>query len=281
MRDFADSPLRLGAVTLVVHDLERLRRFYAEALGLHELAADAEGARLGAGDAVLLELRRDPHARPRDPRAAGLFHMAFLLPGRSDLGAFVAHAGRTRVPLEGASDHVVSEALYLADPEGNGIEVYADRPRAAWPWRDGLVAMRTDPLDLDGLARVGTAWRGAPAGTTVGHVHLQVGALAPAEAFLADVLGLPVTARYPGGVFHGAGGYHHHLAANVWHSRGARPRTQPTAGLAEVEVVVRDPAGLAALAERAATAGLDAGSGAGDLRLRDPWGTLFRVHAEA
>lgn len=281
MPEPVDSPLRLGAVTLVVHDLDRLRRFYAETLGLDEIAADAQGARLGAGGAVLLDLRHDPQARPRDPRGAGLFHTAFLLPTRADLGAFVGHAARTGVPLEGASDHVVSEALYLADPEGNGIEVYADRPRADWPWRDGSVAMRTDPLDLDGLARAGTAWRGAPAATTVGHVHLQVGALAPAEAFLAGVLGLPVTARYPGGVFHGAGGYHHHLAANVWHSRGAPPRTPPVAGLAEVEVIVRDHAALAALAQRAAATGREAVQDGASLRLHDPWGTLFRVRAEA
>jgi catechol 2,3-dioxygenase len=258
----ATAPVEIGRVSLVVNDLPRVADFYARVLGLAQLSADGAEATLGAGDRALVHLRADAAAPRPSAREAGLFHTAFLLPSRAALAEWLVHAAGAGVRLQGASDHLVSEAIYLADPEGNGIEVYADRPRAQWQDAAGEVRMATERLDLDALAgAAGAAWRGAPEGTVIGHVHLQVGALPEAEAFLAGRLGLAVRARYPGAVFTASGGYHHHLAANLCNSRGAGPRPQGAAGLAGVDLLA--DAGLPGLAP-------------GDV-LHDPWGTAFRI----
>jgi catechol 2,3-dioxygenase len=144
-----------------------------------------------------------------------------------------------RVPVSGASDHGVSEAIYLSDPEGNGVEIYADRQASSWTWINGTVDMVSEALDFDSLIAASEAaepWKGAPAGTTIGHVHLQVGAIAPAEAFYAEELGLDITCRYPGATFFATNGYHHHIATNIWNSRGAEKRSYPSTGLAEIEL---------------------------------------------
>lgn len=274
-----DKPLAIGRVALTVHDLDRVGNFYQQAVGLHRLRADGTQLDLGTSNTVLLELRRDPAAQRRSPRDAGLFHTAFLLPSRADLGAWARHAAATRTPVVGTSDHGVSEAIYLADPEGNGVEIYADRPANAWKWHDGMVEMPSDPLDIaDLLDRTGAgAWRGFPAAATVGHVHLQVGAIPPAEAFYGAELGFDVTCRYPGGTFYAADGYHHHLATNIWNSRGAVVRAEPSTGLADVEIRV-GPARLAAVLQRV---GADrAGAAMPDrVSLRDPWGTAITLVA--
>jgi catechol 2,3-dioxygenase len=232
--------LAMGRVALTVHDLDSVSTFYQHVVGLHLLRADAATVGLGIDDAVLLELRRDPAARRRSPRDAGLFHTAFLLPTRTDLATWLSYALDARAPIVGASHHLVSDAVYLTDPEGNGVEIYADTPRSTWVIQNGLVEMATNPLDIDALLRQAREqpWRGVPSGTIVGHVHLQVGALAPAEAFYRDTLGLDVTCRYPGALFYAADGYHHHLATNIWNSRGAGPLTGPATGLADIEIVV-------------------------------------------
>jgi catechol 2,3-dioxygenase len=245
----------ISKVTLIVHELAAVSAFYQRVLGLRRLSGDAGSAMLGAG-AALLELRQDAAARRHAPGEAGLYHTAFLLPARADLGRWLRHAGETGVRLQGSADHLVSEAVYLADPEGNGIEIYVDRPRDAWRWRDGQVQMANQRLDFEGLlAAAGEGgWNGAPDGTVIGHVHLQVGAIAPAEAFYQRVLGLPVTCRFPGATFYGAKGYHHHIATNIWNSGGAAPRRLPATGLAGIEMI-----------------------GAGPAALRDPWGTEITV----
>jgi len=263
------APVEIGRVALTVNDLDRVAGFYEKALGLVPLGSDGEARALGAGERVLLELRRDKAARRAVPREAGLFHTAFLLPSRADLGAWLRHAAAARLPLQGASDHIVSEAIYLADPEGNGIEVYADRPREAWTGLDGQIRMTTDPLDVNGVAAAAAGpWAGAPEGTVVGHVHLQVGALPEAEAFYGGTLGLPVTAHYPGAAFYGSGGYHHHVATNVWNSRGAPRRDFPSTGLAELELRAA-PAELAAIRSRT-----------GEGPIEDPWGTPILLSAK-
>lgn len=274
-----DQPLALGRVALTVHDLDRVGDFYQRAAGLHRLRADGESLELGVDGTVLLELRRDPGARRRSPRDAGLFHTAFLLPSRADLGAWARHASATRTPVVGASDHIVSEAIYLSDPEGNGVEIYADRPASSWTWRDGLVEMATEQLDVpDLLDHTGSrTWQGFPAGSTVGHVHLQVGALPPAEAFYAAGLGFDITARYPGGTFYAMDGYHHHLATNIWNSRGAVKQDAPSTGLADVEILL-GPARLAAAEQRLAAA-RSGPETQGHLTLHDPWGIAITLIA--
>jgi len=267
----SDAPLQIGRVALTVRDLGAVARFYQHALGLQTLSGDGETMTLGAGGRPLLELRRDTAARPPSGREAGLFHTAFLLPARADLGRWLAHAVEARIPLQGASDHLVSEAVYLADPEGNGIEIYVDRPRAEWSMTPGGIRMATEPMDHAGVlaAAGGSRWAGMPEGSVVGHVHLQVGDLPQTEGFYGRTLGMALTSRYRGANFFGSGGYHHHLGTNIWNSQGAGPRPPGTAGLAEV-VLLADAAERAAIEARA-----------GGLALHDPWGTAITVAARA
>lgn len=262
--------LVMGRVALTVNDIARVGAFYERVVGLHRLEADGTVALFGTGGAPLLELRQEVSARRRSPREAGLFHTAFLLPSRRDLARWVRHAAEDHVPVVGASDHGVSEAIYLSDPEGNGVEIYADRAASAWKRRGEMIDMPSDPLDLQSLlGDVGTGrWQGFPEGAKVGHVHLQVGAIAPAEQFYSGLLGLGVTCRYPGGTFFAADGYHHHLATNIWNSRGAGAREYPSTGLASLNIHV-GPDRLVAAASRAQMS-LDTG---GRLSLADPWGT--------
>ena len=177
-------------------------------------------------------MRRTPS--PTTPRTAGLYHTAFLMPTRADLARWLLHAAQKRVPLTGASDHAVSEAIYLDDPEGNGIEVYRDRPADEWVWQDGMVKMTTAALDLDDLARAAgnEGFSGAPDGLRVGHIHLRVGDIDQAEKFYHDVIGLDVIRRRGGATFMSSGRYHHHVGSNVWHSAGAGMRDPNRAGLA-------------------------------------------------
>lgn len=249
-------PPLVDHVALTVRDLPAMTTFYREALGLTPLGGDSGTQRLGAGGRMLLELRGDRAARPRDPRQAGLFHTAFLLPERADLARWLRHAAEARVQLTGASDHGVSEAIYLDDPEGNGIEVYWDRPADEWNRDRDRVEMFTHRLDLDNLLTLADApWSAAPEGSSIGHVHLQVGDLDRAHDFLSGDLGLTRTFDARGAAWYGWNGYHHHLAGNVWNSRGAGPRDEAMMGLAEI--VIQDP-------DRAGQA------------IADPWGTRFR-----
>jgi catechol 2,3-dioxygenase len=266
----AAAPIEISRVVLTVHDLPGVAEFYRRTLGLTDLAQGPDRISLGAGDRALLDLISDPSARRATPREAGLFHTAFLMPSRPALAGWLIHAANSGVQLQGASDHLVSEAIYLADPEGNGIEVYFDRPRDRWHGADGAIRMATERLDLNDLARAADApWSGAPDGLVVGHVHLQVGAVPEAEAFYSGQLGLPVMARYPGAAFYGSGGYHHHIATNVWNSRGAGLRNQPSTGLTELVLAV-DASELAAVRAR----------GGAD-HMSDPWGTKVTLEAKA
>lgn len=239
-------PTGIASVTLRVRDVPRLAAFYGGALGLSLRAgATEESADLGTGVDVLLRLRRTEARRP-DRRTTGLFHCAFLLPDRAALAAWLRTAAARDVAVVGASDHGVSEAVYLADPEGNGIEVYADRPKTGWRDAAGRLRMPSDPLDVaDLLAVTGELWTRAPAGTRIGHVHLSVGNTAAAETFWTGPMGLSVSTRYPGATFLGWGGYHHHIAVNDWGVRGA-------------PLPAEDAPGLAAIAFRGGTLPMDA-----------------------
>jgi catechol 2,3-dioxygenase len=270
MTETAADTLALGRVVLTVKNLDAVQAFYQRAVGLHLLRRDGETAELGTGSATLLELRRDPAARFRSPREAGLFHTAFLLPSRADLGRWVKHAAATRAPVVGASDHDVSEAIYLSDPEGNGVEIYSDRPASTWRKSGNEIQMSTEALDIEDLvAQAGTTgWSGFPEGSTVGHVHLQVGAIPTAEAFYNGVLGFDITCRYPGGSFFASDGYHHHVATNVWNSRGAGPRAFPATGLDAFEIAM-DRDRIATIRGKVPDAEVDGSR----LTVRDPWGT--------
>jgi len=271
-----------GAVTLQVGDLGRSLDFYVGTLGLAVLDRDGGEARLGAGGRRLVELRERSGARPAPRRGRlGLFHFALLVPDRATLGRFVKHLAELGV-ASGAGDHLVSEAIYLSDPDGLGIEVYADRPRAGWRRVGRELAMATDPVDIDAVvAAAGDAgWDGLPAATTMGHVHLHVGDLAGASSFYSAALGFDRTVwSYPGALFLAAGGYHHHLGTNVWAGPTARRPDIDEAQLLEWSLELPDPASLAAAAASLATAGFAAATdGAGStLRTSDPWGTALRL----
>lgn len=280
------AALRLGAVRLQVADLERSAAFYRDVLGMRLLDRAPGAASLGAhdDDRPLVELRERPGARPARPRGRlGLFHVAYLLPDRPALGRFVRHLGELGVPV-GAGDHLVSEALYLADPDGLGIEVYADRPRSAWRRVGDELAMTTDPLDLADLAAAGgdARWTGMPAGTRVGHVHLHVGDLAAAGAFYGDALGLDRTVwSYPGALFLAAGGYHHHLGTNIWAGPRAASPADDDARLLWWTIELPDDASVEAAVARLAAAGhagrTEEHEDGRALVVRDPWGTALRL----
>ena len=236
----------MGAVHLTVADLARSLAYYRTAIGLDVLEEGDGRASLGVGGRALLVLHEEPGARPA-VGYTGLFHVALLLPERADLARWLAHAARERVPLSGLSDHFVSEALYLSDPDGHGIEIYADRPREVW---EGQVGGRltTEHLDVENLfAELDDPetepFDGLPAGTTMGHVHLRVSSIPETLAFYRDRLGFALMAEYGSqAAFLAAGGYHHHLGANTWQSAGAPPPPAGTAALRQVTIVVPDEA---------------------------------------
>jgi catechol 2,3-dioxygenase len=231
------TPLSFDTATLRVQDLDLVTRYYADELGFALLSKDQAGATLGTPDRPLLHLCADPSARIAAPHQAGLFHLAWLLPSRLALARWALRATANGLPMA-ASDHIVSEALYLNDPEGNGIEIYADRAPESWDFSTGTVKMATRRLDLRALAASAEGeCSPIPAGTVLGHVHLKVGEIAPAETFWTQALAMQVTARYGAqavfmaGMHPSGGRYHHHIAANIWDSAGAGPRPAGEAGL--------------------------------------------------
>ncbi len=256
-----DPATSIGSVGLTVADLNRARDFYRDAVGLEVIDSENGTARLGAGDTTLVELVEDPSAPERPRHTSGLFHQAILVPSRADLAAALHRVVDAGWRLSGASDHLVSEALYLSDPEGNGIEIYRDRPREEWPVRDGTIQMSTEPLDLEGVLgelRHEDVGKGMPGGTRIGHVHLNVGDLTAAEAFYSGGLGFDVTVRgYPGALFLSAGGYHHHIGLNTWAGEGAPPPPPGSRGLRSFEVRLPGPAELAVEEDRLREAGFE------------------------
>ena len=271
------SDLAIGAVRLAVGDLDRVREFYERAIGLRTLS-DGEIARLGVDAAPLVELAGEPGAPPRPPRTTGLFHLAILVPSRLELARALRRLTDAGWRLSGAADHLVSEALYLDDPEGNGIEIYRDRPREQWSHAGGQLQMATLPLDLDSLldelGEAGDAGATAtmPPGTRIGHVHLNVADLAAAEHFYAGALGLEVTVRgYPGALFLATGGYHHHIGVNTWAGEGAPPPPPDSRGLRHFTLTVPADA-LDPIAERLTAAGYEAQRDTDSLHTTDPSG---------
>lgn len=273
------TPLHIGGIGLIVRDLERMTNFYRDLLGLSVQDRTARNAKLGAGGVTFLELEHRPDAKPDDERTAGLYHTAFLMPTRADHARWVRHIARNQVPITGASDHGVSEAFYLDDPEGNGIEVYNDRAPERWQ-RDGdMIVMPTKPLDVPALVREvepTAAYGEAPAGLRIGHVHLRVGNVEQAEKFYRGAIGLDLTRRRGGATFMSSGGYHHHIGANVWHSDGAGPRDDDRAGLAFVSIEAADNKAFETVSERLAAAQAPVHAIGGGIETADPWGTRVR-----
>jgi catechol 2,3-dioxygenase len=272
--------LRLGHLELTVSDLDRSVAFYQESLGLRPRRREESAAVMGTDERDLVALVEEPGARPAG-RHAGLYHFALLFPTREDLARALARVAATRTPIEGAADHGVSEAIYLPDPDGNGIELYADRPRDRWPGPDAgmKVGMYTIALDLQGLLDVagGDVPQHAAPGLVLGHVHLHVGDVAEAVAFYGDVLGFELMARLPGAAFVAAGGYHHHLGVNTWRGQGVGPPPPRTVGVREWVVVLEDAADVDAVRERVAAAGLPVEDAGGRSALvRDPWQLAVR-----
>jgi catechol 2,3-dioxygenase len=266
--------LRLGPVRLQVSDLSRSVHWYHEILGLSELSRERDVVAMGVDGAVepLVVLEHRPGTVPLRPGSRlGLYHFAILLPDRPALGRFVQHLARVGARA-GASDHLVSEALYLQDPDGLGIEVYRDRPRSEWQRTGKELMMATDPLDAVGLVAAANdeLWTGMPPGTVMGHLHLHVGDIPRASDFYSQALGFDrMVWRYPGALFLGAGGYHHHLGTNTWAPGASSPRSTD-AQLLEWNIVIPDPeAALSSLAE--------AGFRVDGTRALDPWGTPVRI----
>jgi catechol 2,3-dioxygenase len=252
--------------------------FYESAIGLRTLGREGDTVRLGPeGGPAIIELTGDPDAPPRPSGSTGLYHLAILVPSRVALGQSLRRTIEAGWRFTGASDHLVSEALYLNDPEGNGIEIYRDRPRDEWKRDDeGVIQMATLPLDLDGfLGEVDAAQPmppEVPAGTHMGHVHLQVAAIPAAEDFYSGALGFDVTVRtYPGALFVSAGGYHHHIGLNTWESAGGSPPPEGALGLRSFELVLPTREEADRVAEQARAKGADVTAREDGAIVLDPW----------
>lgn len=255
----------IGRVRLRVGDLERALAFYRGVLGL-DVSRD-EGSTVTLGDLLVLEERPGIARRPPRPVTTGLYHVALLVPSRQELGRSLLGLHLAGHPLRGMSDHAVSESLYLDDPDGNGLEIYADRPRSKWPVRNGVVQMTVDPMDVEGVLAAGrewpAPWTGLPPETVVGHVHFTVSELDPALAFYRDVIGFDVMMSIPSLVAVSAGGYHHHLNLNTWAGEGADRDSDRVAGLSGWELRVPDEKARKMLVERVTAAGALSSSSSG------------------
>jgi catechol 2,3-dioxygenase len=275
------TPMRIGMVTIRVRKLDAMADYYRDVLGLAVMERSAGGAVLGAGGVKLLVLEARPDAANEARAAAGLYHTAFLMPTRKDLARWLVNAAIHRVPLSGFADHLVSESVYLDDPEGNGIEVYADRDPSQWKWSEGSVAMATDQLDIDNLVALTNTrvsdYAHAPDGLRIGHVHLRVGDLAKADGFYRGTLGFDPTRARNGAAFLSSGRYHHHLGLNVWQSAGAGRRDDAATGLAWFSLEIEKADLFAAREERLRQSGVEVAAVANGLEAVDPWGTRVRL----
>jgi catechol 2,3-dioxygenase len=279
------TPIRIGSVALRVRDLEKMTSYYRDVLGLTVLERAGSRAQLGAGGVALLTLEHRPAATLEPPTSAGLYHTAFLMPSRKDLARWLVHAATNRVPLTGFADHLVSEAVYLDDPEGNGIEVYSDRDPSQWKWSDGAVTMGTEQLDIDDILSLTNVrvndYAKAPEGLRIGHMHLRVGGLEPAAAFYRDAVGFAPTRQGKSATFLSSGGYHHHVGMNTWQSAGAGMRDEQTTGLAWFSVHVATSGILEQQEQRLRRTGSPVAAIMGGIESADPWGTKLRILRES
>lgn len=274
---------RLGPVALRVSDADRALDFYVHKVGLAQRRRDDTSVILGTPDTDVLRLDVRPGIAPRDYRETGLYHVAILVPDRPSLGAAIARLASSNIKL-GAADHLVSEAIYIWDPDNNGIEIYRDRPREEWTWQGDQVQMANRPLDFEGLLaepHVETLAR-APMrnGTRVGHVHLEVDDLAKARKFYGEIVGFAPTATLPGAQFLAAGGYHHHLGTNIWDSRNGPPPSPRTAGLSLMTFELPDENSMQALNARLQNASIATTARSEGFDFVDPWMTPVSVRVQ-
>ncbi|MED1419668.1 VOC family protein [Bacillus smithii] len=232
----------VGQVDLKVANLERSLAFYQNVIGFQILEQSKKKAVLTAdGKTPLVTIEQPENVIPKQPHRTGLYHFAILLPTRSDLAKVLLHFIQIRYPLQGGSDHLVSEALYLADPDGNGIEIYADRPSSTWNWNNGEVVMSTEPLDVENLLAEGRdgPWKGLPSDTVIGHIHLHVSELQKTEQFYREGLGFDIVSRYGRqALFISTGGYHHHIGLNTWNGVGIPAPSENSVGLKKFSLVL-------------------------------------------
>ncbi len=277
----------IGQVTLGISQLQRSLAFYTEVLGFKVVHQSAQTAILGAEAGMpLLTLLQQEQAKPQPAYSTGLYHFAILVPSQAALGRSLQHLADSHYALDGYADHLVSEALYLSDPDGNGIEIYRDRPRSEWPMRNGQVAMASDPPDFKAILAAanneGLAWTGLQPQTCIGHIHLRVGDLRVAEQFYHGILGFDVMAQMPGALFVSAGGYHHHIGLNTWQSRGAPQPPQDAVGLRCFSIRLPGLEDVARVKSRLQTASMLVSEQQGAqpfLALRDPWGNAILLLA--
>jgi catechol 2,3-dioxygenase len=272
----------VGTVSLKTADLDQMTRFYMDVIGLERIRDEPGGVVLGAGSRPIVRLIHVPNAVQPSVSATGLYHTAILFPSRRDLAIKIAQLMALRLHL-GEADHLVSEAFYLSDPEGNGIELYRDRPREEWKMTNGNVAMASDPIDWSSF--LGEIQRNdpdlssplAPEGTKLGHVHLKVADIDESLNFYHRTLGLDVMAHLPGALFVSAGGYHHHIGMNIWHSRGGSPPDEPSTGLSEISLVLPNQAELDRFISRLEGAGTRVHRDGQAVSIQDPSGIRIRV----
>lgn len=277
---------RMGPVTLAVSDLSQSVDFYTRVLGMKVVSRDddAKIETVGVGGIPLLYLQEISGARRQPQYSTGLYHAAILVPSRPDLGRVILNLARSQYPLSGASDHLVSEALYLDDPDGNGLEIYRDRPRAEWKWNGSQVVMGSIQLDIDGI--IGSVenpdapFTGMADGTTIGHMHLRVGDIPKAEAFYSGLIGFDVVAKWHSALFISAGGYHHHLGLNTWHSQGAPRPPADSVGLRQYTIVVPDVEARDQIVARLNSAGVMTEQHDVDVLVDDPWGNVIQITPE-
>jgi catechol 2,3-dioxygenase len=273
--------VEVGTVSLKVANLTRSLQFYTEIIGLRLFRQEGGTAQLGAGSRRILTLEEIPGAKPLARNTTGLYHAAILFPNRRALALKMAQIATLRYPF-GQSDHLVSEAFYLSDPDENGLELYRDRPRSEWSWENGRVKMAIDPIDFQSFfagIQGSDVSSGVPApdGTKLGHMHLRVADIPLAEAFYHGVLGFDITARMPNALFVSAGGYHHHLGMNTWESLGAKPPVEPSAGLREFSISLPNQAELERLVKQVKAAGVQVEEGAGESVILDPFQNRIRL----
>ncbi len=268
----------MGAVTLRVADVEKMLRFYTQGVGLKVLSSSPNGYALGESAPVLF-LEHAPELRQAGEHEAGLFHTAFLFSSESALAFAVAEVARNYPgSFTGSADHLVSKAFYFNDPEGNGVELYWDRPRQQWQWHNGEVKMATLALDPNQFLALNLETAVAEV-ANIGHVHLSVGAIDQAKDFYVNTLGFDITTNYANtALFVAAGGYHHHMAMNIWRSRGAG-RRQPTLGLGEVRIELGSSEELLMLEESLKNSGSEFENDGQAIRILDPWGNQVLIRA--